>query len=164
MDGSTEAVEAAPTALILDAGDGRVYDAFGVSITFKTTGVDSNGQWLVLEYVAPPRFGGPPPHVHRVTTELFYVVKGTMTLTTDGETVSTGPGGYAFVPPGTVHAFSNPSEEPVTFLVIASPAGLELYFEELAALMREEPHWPPADMGKVVALMEKYDTYPPAGG
>ena len=65
------------------------------------------------------------------------------------------------MPPGTVHGFSNQTDAPARFLLIASPAGLENYFQELAELIKDEPSWPPKDMSKVVALMAKYDTFPP---
>ena len=28
----------------------------------------------------PPQFSGPPPHWHKITTEIFYVLEGTLTL------------------------------------------------------------------------------------
>ena len=133
----------------------------GVTMSFKTTGAQSDGQWLVLEYTAPPHFAGPPPHWHKVTTEIFYVLEGTLTLRTGEETIQAGPGGYAFVPPGVVHAFSNQSDAPARYLLVASPAGLENYFAELAELVKHEPSWPPKDMSKIVALMARYDTFAP---
>jgi hypothetical protein len=45
--------------------------------------------------------------------------------------------------------------------VMGPGEGLRLYFEELAALIAAEPSWPPADMGPLLAVMAKYDTFPP---
>ena len=84
-----------------------------------------------------------------------------LTLRVGDETVQAGPGGYAYVPPRTVHAFSNETDVPAKYLLVASPAGLENYFAELAELVKNEPSWPPKDMGKVITLMAKYDTFPP---
>jgi uncharacterized cupin superfamily protein len=142
-------------------GGGDVRAGMGVTMAFKTVGAQSAGQWLVLEYTAPPQFSGPPPHWHKIMTEIFYVLEGTLTLRAGDETIQAGPGGYAYVPPGTVHAFSNQTEAPAKYLLIASPAGLEDYFAELGELVKNEPAWPPKDMSKVVALMAKYDTYAP---
>jgi hypothetical protein len=44
--------------------------------------------------------------------------------------------------------------------MMASPAGLERYFQELSDLIRLEATWPPTDMAPIIALMAKYDTYP----
>jgi hypothetical protein len=65
------------------------------------------------------------------------------------------------VPPGVVHRFSNPTDQPSRFLGLAVPGGLEKYLEELAAMMANEPARPPEDMTPVMALMAAYDTFPP---
>jgi hypothetical protein len=71
-----------------------------------------------------------------------------------------GPGEGRSLPPA--HRFSNPGYEPCRFLGLAIPGGLDRYLEELGQLMANEPSWPPADMGPAIALMAKYDTFPPA--
>lgn len=150
-----------PNAIVLSPGGGETLSGMGVAMTLKTTGAQSGGQWLVMEYTAPPQFGGPPPHWHKIMTEIFYVLEGTLTLNAGEKTIQAGPGGHAYVPPGTVHGFSNQSDAPAKYLLIASPAGLENYFAEVKAMLEEEPVWPPQDMGKLVALMAKYDTFAP---
>jgi hypothetical protein len=65
------------------------------------------------------------------------------------------------VPPGVVHRFSNPTEEPARFLGLIVPGGFEQYWVELAELMANEPTWPPEDPARVLALMARYDTFPP---
>jgi mannose-6-phosphate isomerase-like protein (cupin superfamily) len=149
------------TPNILVPGGGQVFNALGVSLTIKTTGSDSGGQWFVIEYNAPPNFPGPPPHWHKVMTEIFYVVEGSITFHVGEQTLEAGPGGYAFVPPGTVHRFSNQMDAPAKFLGIASPAILEQYFYEMMALVKNETQWPPEDMGKLITLMAMYDTFQP---
>jgi mannose-6-phosphate isomerase-like protein (cupin superfamily) len=106
-------------------------------------------------------FQGPPPHWHKETDEAFFVLDGTLRFEVDGEATDVGAGGYARVPPGVVHRFSNPAGEPCRFLALAIPGGIENYFEELGEMMAKEPSWPPADMGPAFALMAKYDTFPP---
>lgn len=152
---------AAHAAYTLASGEGKSDSALGVTITFKTVGEQSAGQFLALEYAAPAGFQGPPAHWHKVTTEIFYVLEGALALTANGETMTLGPGGYAFVPPGVVHTFGNPNDAPARFFMVASPAGLENYFVELRDLIKHEPQWPPKDMRKVVELMAKYDTFAP---
>jgi mannose-6-phosphate isomerase-like protein (cupin superfamily) len=154
--------EQPPSAVLLAPGGGQVFDALGVSLTVKTGGAGSGGLWFVLEYTAPPRFSGPPPHYHKVMTEIFYVLEGALTLRVGDQTLEVGPGGYAYVPPGTVHGFSNPTDAPARFLGIASPALLEQYLDAMLELVKDAPEWPPKDMSQVVALMAKYDTFQPA--
>jgi mannose-6-phosphate isomerase-like protein (cupin superfamily) len=154
----------AAEASVLAPGGGKVFSALDIDISFKTVGADTDGRWTCFEYTAPPRFSGPPPHWHAVTQEAFYVLEGSLTLLVGEETVVAETGGFAYVPPGVVHAFSNPSSEPARFLGIAAPAGIEEYFFELAELVRSEASWPPVDMGPLVALMARYDTFAPGEG
>lgn len=147
--------------VVLAAGEGQLFNALGVSLLVKTSSAQSEGQWFVLEYTAPPNFSGPPPHYHKVMTEIFYVLEGRLTFRVGEQTREVGPGGYAFVPPGAMHGFSNPTDAPAKYLGIVTPAILEQYFHEMVALVAQEPQWPPKDMGKIIALMEKYDTFAP---
>ncbi len=78
-----------------------------------------------------------------------------------GEEHALSAGDCVLVPPGVLHGFANPGDEPVRFLVQVTPGELEGYFDELSELIREAPAWPLADMRPVVALMERYDTFAP---
>ena len=143
--------------------EGRSLAAVGVSVVLKSAAEDTGGRWTLYEYTAPPRFAGPPPHWHRETDEAFFVLEGAIRFEVDGETVDAPAGAYARVPPGIVHRFSNPTDEPARFLGLFVPGGFEQYWVELAELMAGAPSWPPEDMRPVLELQAKYDTFlPPA--
>ena len=145
-------------------GEGKKISVTGITLFFKAVSEDTGGAWSLLEYTAPPKFSGPPPHWHKKMVEGFYVLEGTLTFRLDERTVKGDAGSFMLVPTGVVHTFSNAEETPCKFLVFVSPGGLERYFEELAELIKNEPAWPPADMSKVVALSRNYDThFPPRG-
>lgn len=146
------------TASLLATNEGQLFNVLGASFFLKTTSAQSDGQWFVLENTAPPRFSGPGPHFHKVVTEIFVILEGEMTLTVGEQTRTVGPGGYAYIPPGTVHTFSNETDAPVKYLGIASPAIMEGYFHEVMTLV-QSGQWPPRDMGEITALMEKYDSF-----
>jgi mannose-6-phosphate isomerase-like protein (cupin superfamily) len=148
-------------AKVLGPGQGTSMPTAGVTLVLKTVAEDTDGRWTLFEYTAPPRFAGPPPHWHKATDEGFFVLEGTIRFTLNGEIRDVSAGGYARVPPGIVHAFSNPIDEPARFLGIIVPGGFEKYWEELGRMMADEPSWPPADLGPVVELMAKYDAFPP---
>jgi mannose-6-phosphate isomerase-like protein (cupin superfamily) len=135
--------------------------AVGVSVVLKSAAEDTDERWTLYEYTAPPQFAGPPPHWHKETDEAFFVLEGTIRFEVDGDTVDAPAGGYARVPPGVVHRFSNPFDEPARFLGLLVPGGFEQYWVELAELMADAPSWPPEDMGPVLELQARYDTYPP---
>jgi mannose-6-phosphate isomerase-like protein (cupin superfamily) len=103
------------------------------SVTIKATGRDTAGSFYLGEAVIMPGYAGPPPHVHDRQHDMFYVLEGTLTLQIGDETVDLGPGSFACIPPGTVHTFSNRSEQPLRFLNFDTPAGKEDRMRDLAA-------------------------------
>jgi quercetin dioxygenase-like cupin family protein len=134
----------------------------GVSVRVLVATAETGGAYAVLEYAAPPRFRGPMPHYHRQGAETFYGLSGGMTLRAAGQETVLGPGATVTVPPGVVHSFANPTDEPATMLVVFAPgAGIENYFADLAALIAASPSWPPADPTAVIELAKRYDTYAP---
>jgi oxalate decarboxylase/phosphoglucose isomerase-like protein (cupin superfamily) len=90
----------------------------------------------VQEWRAPPRAGGIPVHVHDRTEEAFYVVDGEIALWLEDRSVVHRRGAYVVVPPGCVHTFWNPSDQPATYLTVMSPRGFERYLAELASGLR----------------------------
>lgn len=150
-------------AIVSGPGTGEVISLLGVQVLMKATKGDTAGQWALIEYSAPPQFRGPAPHWHKVMQEGFYVLEGTMTIRVGEESVPAPAGTFVFVPPGTVHGFSNGTDQPARMLVFMTPGGMEAYFAELAVLVKSEPSWPPADMSKVMELASRYDTYAPPG-
>ncbi|MDB5299292.1 MAG: cupin protein [Phycisphaerales bacterium] len=154
-------LENPPTAQLIRPGQGLTLSLLGVTITVKASAGSTKGVLTLTEYSAPPRFAGAQPHFHKVMTETFYILEGTLTFTLDGRKVEASAGAYVIVPPMAIHGFSNPTDAPVKFLVTFNPGGMEDYFAELVELARSEGKWPLSDMGKVVALARRYDTYPP---
>ena len=146
-------------ARLLKPGGGPTLSFLGVDLTFKVSSADTNGAWALLEYAAPPNFAGPPLHWHKITSEAFYVLEGTVTFRREHELFKGEPGAMVYIPTGVLHTFSNKEDKPARFLTFLSPGGFEEYFKELAALAQSEPSWPPQDMSKVLALYEKYDTF-----
>jgi hypothetical protein len=56
--------------------------------------------------------------------------------------------------PGAVHTFSNPGDEPVRFLNVMAPGGLERYLKEVAASMPADGPPDPAAMARIAS---RYD-------
>jgi quercetin dioxygenase-like cupin family protein len=150
-------------ANIIMPGGGETHAIMGMTIHVKTSGRQSDGEFAVLEVTEPPDSGS-PTQWHKRTTVLIYVLEGTLTLTMGGEPIQAGTGGFIYVPPATVHAFSNQSDAPVRYLLVYSPAGIEDYITEAMELANAEPSWPPAAMSRLSALREKYDFFDPPVG
>ncbi|MDQ3355248.1 MAG: cupin domain-containing protein [Actinomycetota bacterium] len=104
------------------------------AVTIKATGEDTARSLYLGEAVAQPGFAGPPLHRHRHLHDM-YVLEGVLTVRLGEDTLELEAGSFACVPPGTVHTFSNASEEPVRFLNFNTPAGWEKYMRDLGELL-----------------------------
>ena len=134
-------------------------EAVGVQINVLVTGEDSNGVYSLFEYTAPPDFSGPPLHWHKETAELFYMLEGSLMVRLDKDEHHLTIGDRVLIPPGTIHGFSNPAQEPARFLLHVTPGGFEQYFDELGEMIRNAPSWPPTDMSPVKELAAQFDTH-----
>lgn len=75
-----------------------------------------------LEYKGGPSYQGAGPHFHKLHVDSFYVLEGELQFWVGDETHRAGPGTFVAVPPGTIHAFTNPGPGSVRFLNAHSPA------------------------------------------
>jgi quercetin dioxygenase-like cupin family protein len=132
----------------------------GVAVHVLVRADDTGGAWSLVDYELPPRFAGPPPHVHQAFTEAFHCTAGQIALTLDGRAVTLRAGETAVVPPGVAHAFANPDDAPARVLIFMTPGGFERYFDDLAELAAASPTWPPADPQALARLSAGYDLAP----
>ncbi|HEX2288732.1 MAG TPA: cupin domain-containing protein [Pseudonocardiaceae bacterium] len=110
------------SAHVLPSGGGRT---FGPGINVKIEYGQSDG-FAVFESELPPASDGPPPHLHRVYDEAFYVIAGNVAFSVDSDTRDCPTGSFVFVPRGVAHGFANPAGEPARILVITSPGAIQL--------------------------------------
>ncbi|BBF99586.1 MULTISPECIES: cupin domain-containing protein [Pseudonocardia] len=112
----------------------------GEALTFLRTGSGTDGAAFEVEAVLPPGLSGPPAHLHRFESETFTVVDGELRVRVGRDSRILGPGESVTVPPGVVHAFANPTSEPVRIRTVETPAGpLEAQFRALADAGRLPP-------------------------
>jgi mannose-6-phosphate isomerase-like protein (cupin superfamily) len=116
------------THALLAPGDGEVLEAGGNRLVIKV----ASASQFVCDYTAPPHFPGPPLHVHPGFDETFVVLEGLLEVTVRGESSTLDPGATAYVGGEVPHTFRNPGGDPVRFLVICSPGGMEHYFRGIA--------------------------------
>ena len=113
-------LSAVPSAIVLTPGGGDTRSVMGPTITFKTVGGQSAGQFLVMEATEQPGSGS-PTHWHKVTTLIIFVLEGTFTLQVGDETTLLEPGGYAYLPPRTVYAITNRSDAAKCLWITSPP-------------------------------------------
>jgi quercetin dioxygenase-like cupin family protein len=138
---------------------GRTVRVLGNRVTYKAVAAETGGAYSLFEAVLEPGCTI-PPHYGRYEDQTLWIIEGTFALQLGDETLELGPGGYAFVPRGTVHALANAGRGPARLLLLVTPGGLcEKYLAELGGA-RGVPHAlaGPADVERAAAIAAKYGT------
>jgi uncharacterized cupin superfamily protein len=143
----------ASDAVIRPPGEGDSISLGPSGVLFKAEGEETEGTFSLTETTIAPGFPGPVRHIHRRTVDSFYVLEGELSV---GDDV-VGASGYALIPPGTPHTFSNRSESAVRMLNLMAPGGFEQYLKEMAAAM---PPGSPPDPAEMARIASKYDFEP----
>ena len=140
-----------PHKVLGPEGGLRLQSGPGRDLVFKLTGDETGGafDYFVVE-VAP--HGGPPLHVHHRQEETLHVLSGRFKVRIGDETFRCDPGGFAYLPSGTPHAFLNLTDEPARVIVVYTPGGGHRFYEELGPLTRNGA----PDRATVAAVFEKH--------
>ncbi len=136
-------------------GEGKAVALGGHTVRFLHRAANSG--YSLIEWMAPPAIPGPPPHVHRVTDEGFYVLEGAFGFQSGEQTIHGPSGTYVFIPKGLVHTYWNQGPTLARLLILISPPGFEQYFEELSAGLAAAGDSTEAAMRIRKALSAKYD-------
>jgi quercetin dioxygenase-like cupin family protein len=141
-------------ARAVGAGEGTTVAVLGDRVTIKALADETGGAYSLFETETAPG-AGTPPHLQRHEEESFYVLAGTYAFRLGDETRELGPGGYAFVPRGTVHAFTNTGEAPARMLILVTPGGIhERFFLEMGELAADPTAEP--DIARIVSIATAY--------
>lgn len=148
----------APRLLAPDAGS--VFRVLDELLTIKAVAADTGGAYTLFEVcTAPGR--GMPPHLQHLDDETLFVLEGTYAIRIADRRVECGPGGYAFVPRGTCHAYTNVGPGPARLLVLVSPGGIhEQFVAELGGPVADPATVPlprdPPDLDAALRVAPKY--------
>src|SRR5215203_5727108 len=116
------AEEYASKPTFVPADTGEAYWVMGTLFTYLVTGAESGGSYFTLIVDVGPE-AGPPPHIHHLEDEQFYVLEGQLTYSVGDQTFQVNAGDFIRIPRGTVHSFKNGSK-PSRLLATFSPAGI----------------------------------------
>lgn len=108
--------------------------------------LDSDGLFGANRLLLPAGADGTRPHHHTRSTEIFYILGGTMEFLVDGQRQRVDKGGLVVVPPGITHAFGASSDGPAEFFAVLTPGIARFdYFRQLGRIARGEADWDSMD-------------------
>jgi mannose-6-phosphate isomerase-like protein (cupin superfamily) len=158
--GDTCIVTTIPEPRVIGLDEGEALWLLGDLYEIRARNDDTGGAYSVTECTIAPHAPGPPPHRHGNESEGFYVIEGTIEALVGDRRVRAEAGSFAFVPPGTTHTYSNPTDQPARILVILSPGGFEGFWSEFGeqSARRELPPPPdgPPNIDRLLELGERY--------
>ena len=94
-------------------------------------GGEETGGRVALVELRERRGAGPPRHVHSGEDEVVYVLAGRVAFEVDGVALDAPAGSCVLLPRGSEHTYRVVSAA-ARLLVVAAPAGIEGYYQELA--------------------------------
>jgi quercetin dioxygenase-like cupin family protein len=153
LDLGRSGVRDSTTARVLGPNAGKTGRLGSIGVRFMIDGDETDGGFSLVEHPIPPRALAAPLHRHSREDEYSYVLVGRVGALLGDEVIYGEPGDLIFKPRGQWHTFWNAGTEPARILELISPAGFEVYFEELVDLL----HHPGApDRDAVAALAARY--------
>jgi quercetin dioxygenase-like cupin family protein len=136
-------VEQKQSVVHVPAGEGQKLWVVGDTYTLKATRENTGGALALIEASVPPG-GGPPPHVHRVEDEAYYLLEGDLEVLDEERTFVARAGSFVFIPRGTLHRFRNVGYAHARVLFLFTPAGFDQFFVAVGQ---------PARAGEVAPLL-----------
>ncbi len=131
------------------ADTGEAYWVMGTLFTYLITTAESGGSYFTLIVDVGPEVG-PPPHVHHLEEEQFYVLEGQLNYSVGDQIFEVRTGDFIHIPRGTVHAFKN-GPKPSRLLATFAPAGIEGFFREVGERVDDRLKSPPPVTEAVIA-------------
>ncbi|WP_313949557.1 cupin domain-containing protein [Frankia sp. AvcI1] len=124
---------------------------------------DSTGGSLSFLEASIPPGSGPPPHIHTLEDEAFYILSGSLEFRSGGQSRQVGTGDFIHVPRGVGHSFRNNGVHAVRMVFLYTPGGFENFFVEAgepAEPGRPIPRWGPEDYPRAVEIATRYGWQP----
>ena len=130
----------------------RSYWGAGGVYHFLATGAETGGAYFTFEAIEGPG-AGPPPHIHRLEQESFYIVDGRCTFYVGDQVIPATAGDFVTVPRDVVHYFRNESEDLLRMVITLVPAGMEHFFAEVLDPVDDPTAAPPSLSPQMVERM-----------
>lgn len=98
---------------------------------------------------------GAPPHLHRRSAEMFYLLDGALDVLVDEDVTTLGPGDLLVVPAGTAHAFAPAAGSDADVLVVFTPGTARFDYYRLL----DDLHRGTASAQDVLDSQQRFDNH-----
>jgi len=116
--------------IIRGPDDGRKVGVLRSQSVFKVESEQTHGAYAILEQTIPAGHG-PPLHVHRHETEIFYVLEGDFEIRIGGQKIRAPKGALVVGPRDIPHTFRNVGTTEAKLLLTVIPGRFANYFAEV---------------------------------
>lgn len=130
-------------------------DGYPTAIRLLADASNTNGALSTQRVTLGSGADGASPHLHKGSSELFFVVEGSAQILAGSDVTTLRDGDLAVVPPGTPHAFAAPPGSSADLLIVITP-GVERfeYFRLTAQLALGK-----ASLEDLLAAQDRFDNH-----
>lgn len=112
-------------AIILQPGEGRVYNCGTMMAVFKADENETASRYSISEWWLEPNSSGPGAHQHDENDEVFYAIEGRASILVGEKWIDVEKGAFVRIPAKTMHDFANRTDERCGLLNFFIPGGFE---------------------------------------
>ncbi len=123
------------SGIVVTSKERKTTEVFCVRTDLILRGEDTNGAYASYEIIAQPGRGA-KSHIHSREDEALYVVEGLFQVCCGDKGYTLGAGDFVSLPKSLPHMFTNIGQTVGRLLGIATPAGLEGFFEDIDELVK----------------------------
>lgn len=102
-----------------------------------------------------PGTDGPPPHFHKQSPEMFFLIDGALRVLAGEEILTLGAGDFLLIPPFMTHAWGTPPDRGADILIVKAPGNNRFDYFRLGDRIRRGE----ASPAEVLATQEKFDNH-----
>jgi mannose-6-phosphate isomerase-like protein (cupin superfamily) len=116
---------------------------------------DTDGIMNVVRTTLGPGVDGPPPHFHKESPEMFYLLHGALRILAGDQVLTVEKGDYLLVPPLMHHAWGTPLDVGADVLIVKAPGNNRFDYFRLGDRIRRGE----ADPAEVLATADRFDNH-----
>lgn len=116
---------------------------------------DTDGIMNVVRTTLGPGVDGPPPHFHKDSPEMFYLLGGALRILAGDQVLTVRQGDYLLVPPLMHHAWGTPMDTGADVLIVKAPGNSRFEYFRLGDRIRRGA----ASPAEVLATADRFDNH-----